>query len=76
MPQLFLYLDEESMANLKANATREQVSLSKYTSKILKEHSYSHGWPENYWDLFGTIEDASFTAPAELNMSLDRAREW
>lgn len=76
MPQLSLYLDDETMANLRVDAAREGTSLSKYANKVIRERSALHGWPEDYWNLFGSLEDDSFKAPAELASSLDRPREW
>ena len=37
MPQLSLYLDDETMANLRVDAAREGTSLSKYANKVIRE---------------------------------------
>lgn len=76
MPQLSLYLDDETMANLRADAAREGTSLSKYANKVISERSALRGWPKGYWDLFGSLDDGSFRAPAELDIALDRPRGW
>jgi hypothetical protein len=59
MPQLSLYLDQETLRKVELAAKFEHTSISKYVVKKLNE-SFSNSWPENYETLFGALEDDSF----------------
>ena len=64
MPQLFLYLTQEQLAKLEAEAHAEKMSLSKWVvSKIIEkiEPRYPEGWA----DLFGSVTDESFIRPEQ-----------
>ena len=74
MPQLSLYLDEDSMRLLRERAGEEGVSLSRYAGAAIEERVASSGWPEGYWGLYGSIDDESFSVPDDLDFSLDRPR--
>lgn len=76
MPQLSLYLDEKCMGRLRADAADAGLSLSKYVNRVINERSAAHGWPEGYWDLFGSLEGDSLVVPGELSFASDRPREW
>lgn len=62
MPQLSLYLDDASMAQLRKNAAAAKLSLSKYALRKINEPSRS-GWPDGWFDLYGSITDETFVAP-------------
>ena len=74
MPQLSLYLDEASMQQLRERARDEGVSLSKYAGAAIEQRVGSTGWPEGYWELYGSIDDESLAAPADLDFARDRPR--
>jgi hypothetical protein len=74
MPQLSLYLDSETMSVVQQNAALESSSISKYVTKLIKQHTDS-GWPEGYWSLFGSVADGAFTRPAQISLSKDAKRE-
>lgn len=76
MPQLSLYLDEASMAVLRERAERQHVSLSRYATSRLGLREPETGWPEGYWDLFGSLRDNTFAVPEELDASLDQPVEF
>lgn len=64
MPQLSLYLDEKTLRKLEVAAGIEHLSISRYAVKILNESMYAK-WPECYGELFGAIDDATFTVEKE-----------
>ena len=57
MPQVSLYMDESMMEELRENAARAGVSLSKYVGDVLREHANKKRWPEGWFDLYGVITD-------------------
>lgn len=74
MPQLSLYIDKETLKKLETAAKIEKLSISKYAVKTLNE-KLNKKWPENYQNLFGSIQDDTFTVNRQNNFSSDIARE-
>lgn len=74
MPQLSLYIDEETLERLKRAAALEKVSLSKYVSRRIRQ-SVTDSWPPNYGALFGAIDDESFAAERTAGFADDTPRE-
>ncbi|HOA06777.1 MAG TPA: toxin-antitoxin system, antitoxin component [Spirochaetota bacterium] len=63
MPQVSLYIDNETMQKIEKAASRENVSISKWVGKSLKK-VFKDDYPDNYFDLFGSIDDNSFEIPS------------
>lgn len=59
MPQVSLYIDEETLKRIEVAAKTERLSLSKYVSRKLRA-SLEDRWPEHFDELFGAIDDKSF----------------
>ena len=73
MPQVSLYIDNETMQKIEKAASRENVSISKWVGKSLKK-VFKDDYPDNYFDLFGSIDDDSFEIPS-LDLKSDSKRE-
>ena len=71
MPQLSLYLDNDTMALLRQDAAREGTSLSKHASNIIRQNSLS-AWPKGFFDLYGALDDETFVEPPELPWESDQ----
>jgi hypothetical protein len=74
MPQLSLYIDDETLAKIETAAKINQTSISKWVSERLKE-SLANSWPENYGSLFGSVDDDSFIVEKHNSFSDDSERE-
>ena len=74
MPQLSLYIDEDTLRKIEVSAKMNKISISKFVSTVLKEH-LSQNWPDGFGNLFGSISDDSFAIPVELDWSLDDRKE-
>lgn len=73
MPQLSLYLNDETMRLLRSDVKNEQTSISKYVSQLINRNA-SNSWPQGYWtEVYGCLDDDSFTVPDELDAALDGA---
>lgn len=73
MPQLSLYLNDETMRLLRSDVKNEQTSISKYVSQLITRNA-SSSWPQGYWtEVYGCLDDDSFTVPNELDAALDGA---
>ena len=71
MPQLSLYVDDETMDLLRKNANDRYVSLSRYVRDLIRDRDFG-AWPDGFWDIYGALEDDSFVVPSELDSSLDQ----
>ena len=74
MPQLSLYIDEETLAEIRTAAKTEKISVSKYVTGKLRD-SLHESWPEHYDELFGSIEDDTFTLKRAAEFRDDTSRE-
>lgn len=74
MPQLSLYLDDDTLKKIEIRAKINQTSVSKFVTSMLKEH-FSTGWPEGYKNVFGSVKDDSFRRPEAVALSFDAKRE-
>ena len=74
MPQLSLYIDNETQKQLEIAAKIEHLSISKYVVKILNESMHAK-WPLHYDDLYGSIDDGSFKVDRIDNFNNDIKRE-
>lgn len=64
MPQLSLYFDEPTLKLLEKAAKTDNLSVSKWVkNKVLR--SLEDEWPENYFALFGAIDDTSLKRPSQ-----------
>lgn len=74
MPQLSLYIDEETLRQLEIAAKIEHLSISRYVVGILNKSMHT-GWPEHYGELFGAIDDNTFTVKESGSFKDDSPRE-
>ncbi len=74
MPQISLYIDKETLMRVEQAAHKEKVSISKWVGEKL-ERTVKKGYPEGYFDLFGSIKhDKSFSVNS-LSLKNDVKRE-
>lgn len=74
MPQLSLYIDDETLSRIETAAKINKTSISKWVSERLKE-SLANNWPENYGSLFGAVNDDTFIVEKHKSFSGDSERE-
>ncbi len=74
MPQLSLYIDKEILHKIEKAAKIENLSISKWVSSKLKK-ILDNSWPNNYFELFGSIDDETFTKPDSMKFEDDVKRE-
>ncbi len=73
MPQLSLYLDDQTLKAVENKAKAKKISVSKYVKEAI-EKDINSNWPKNYFDLFGSIKDQTFKVPKELKFESDRTK--
>jgi hypothetical protein len=74
MPQLSLYVDEETLKRIETGAKAENLSISKYVVTKVKE-SLEKRWPGNFFRLYGSVQDETFDIPEEIDFIRDSKRE-
>lgn len=75
MPQLSLYLDDETMASLRRRSEDLGLSLSKCVSAILRRE-FEKTWRERLIEAYGSIDDETFEVPDEIPFEMDGHRGW
>lgn len=73
MAQISLYFDDKTAEKLKHTAKLNGVSISKWVRTTVEE-SLEKKWPQNFFELFGSIQDDSFKAADQLSFSDDSNR--
>lgn len=64
MPQVSLYVDEELMRTLRADARAEGVSLSKYVAGVLAR-SKEPAYPAGFFELYGRLAEVDLKRPED-----------
>ncbi|TVP81734.1 MAG: toxin-antitoxin system, antitoxin component [Puniceicoccaceae bacterium] len=76
MAQLSIYLDEKTQAKAKSAAKRANCSLSGWArEQLIAAADEGQSWPEGYFELFGSVQDASFTEAEPIDPKRDSPRE-
>ena len=74
MAQITIYMDEETLGKIETAARKDHDSVSRWVKKRLINVLES-GWPKDYFELFGAMNDDSFKRPGQLLWSKDRRRQ-
>jgi len=61
MPQISLYIDEETLKKIEKAAKKEHISISKWVGNNIKR-AFKSEYPENYFNLCGSIKDETMVA--------------
>ncbi len=64
MPQISLYIDEQTLSKVEDAAKEEHLSISGWVARQLRAR-LDPRYPTGFRDLFGSISDPSFHAPGE-----------
>ena len=64
MAQLHCYVPDEVAKRFQEKAKHAHLSVSKYLARLIKNEIDS-GWPENYFELFGSWEGDPLERPAQ-----------
>jgi len=74
MAQLTIYLPDNILKKISSLAKSESESVSSWVKNKLLS-SIEDTWPENYFDLFGSLKDSDISRPKELNFKNDSKKE-
>jgi hypothetical protein len=73
MPQISLYVDENTLKKVEKAAKIENKTISKWVASKIKS-SLESDWSKEWMNLFGSIKDPSFSEPSELKFNDDSSR--
>ncbi len=62
MPQISLYIDEETLHRVEEAAKAEKVSVSRWVGDQLKRR-LATSYPDHFKSLYGSVDDDTFEAP-------------
>ncbi|MFQ5791855.1 MAG: CopG family transcriptional regulator [Acidobacteriota bacterium] len=74
MPQVTLYLDEETEAKLRAAAREAGLSLSRWVADLIREKTINE-WPASVVQLAGSWSDMSSAEELRSGLPADGPRE-
>ena len=74
MAQISLYVDEATLKKIESAAARQNQSLSKWVVDQIKP-KLAPVYPPDFENLFGSVDDLSFSRPDELSYEDDTKRE-
>jgi hypothetical protein len=73
MPQVSLYIDKETLEKIEKFAQKSHTSISKWVGNNLKK-LIKDDYPDDFFALFGAIQDTSFQKPENLSFKADTKR--
>jgi hypothetical protein len=74
MAQLTLYVDDETRTKIESAAKSAKLSVSAWVTRTLRT-TLEDSWPENYFELLGSLADSDLERPRELSSRHDVRRE-
>lgn len=74
MPQISLYIDEETLKKVEIAAKRSHVSLSRWVADQIRARM-EPVYPLGFEDLYGSLAEDPLTRPDQGTLSQDSPRE-
>lgn len=74
MPKISLYIDKNTFEKIEKAAESEKLSNSGWVGKQLKRSLHSN-YPDSFQNLFGFVDDETFTIPEKEPFDVDADRE-
>ncbi|MDR1893860.1 MAG: hypothetical protein LBQ61_04105 [Spirochaetales bacterium] len=74
MPQISLYIDENTLKKVEKRAKQAHTSVSKWVGNSIKK-SINDEYPEDFLELFGALKDIPFKRPPQGIFADDSPRE-
>lgn len=74
MPQVTIYMDEETAKRAKATASARGLSLSRWIAELIRDKTENE-WPESVKSLGGAWKDFPTTEELRRDEGVDSARE-
>ncbi len=75
MPHLNIYVGEDLLRQIKTTAKIEKISMSKLIQNKISNVFNKADWPENYFDIFGSLDENDLKRPEQTAAKFDVPRE-
>jgi len=70
MPQVSLYIDEDTLKKVEDRAKQDHESLSKWVGERIKK-TLNEEYPPGFFELFGVLKDTPFERPPQGKFKTD-----
>ncbi|MCK5520102.1 toxin-antitoxin system, antitoxin component [bacterium] len=74
MPQISLYVDKDTLTKIETLSKMQHSSISKWVRDQI-QNAVHETYPDNFFNLFGSVSNNSVKRPDPLPISLDAVRE-
>jgi hypothetical protein len=74
MPQISLNIDQNILEKIKKIAKQKKTSVSDWVEDNIKK-TLGSDYPNDFFELFGAINDDTFVEPIEIDQKYDIRRE-
>jgi hypothetical protein len=74
MAQISLEIDQTILEKIEKVAERRKISISNWVRDNIKR-TLENDYPEDFFELFGSINDETFVEPDEIDPKYDLPRE-
>jgi hypothetical protein len=74
MPQISLNIDQIIFEKIRKIAKQQKTSVSDWIEDNIKR-TLEHDYPNDFFELFGAINDDTFVEPLEIDQKYDIQRE-
>jgi hypothetical protein len=74
MAQISIQLNESTLKALEITASKNHTSVSKWIEDRI-HHELKQEWPENYFSLFGSLDEDDLSEPPEIPYKYETNRE-
>jgi len=74
MAQLTIYMDGETRKEIERAASQARSSVSRWVKEKLT-NALRKEWPQNYFDVFGSLSEGDIHRPQQPNFKEDRPRQ-
>ncbi|EHQ04702.1 hypothetical protein [Leptonema illini] len=68
MPQISLYIDDETLRKVELAASKNNVSVSKWMTEQIQLNIVA-GYPEGFESLFGSVKEGELVRPEQDDIS-------
>lgn len=74
MAQITIQLDADTLKVLESEAAKNHLSVSKWIKKRILR-GLKNDWPEDYFSLFGSLDEDDLVEPQEIPSKYETGRE-
>lgn len=74
MTLITIHLEDSTFKAVETAAVQSRTSVPEWVEKCILQE-LKHNWPENYFSLFGSLDEDDLVEPSEIPIDYDSKRE-